>query len=654
MNMKSLLPVWGLATMLLASSCTNEDDNSTWRSNDSVVFTSQISKEQSSRATIDNTWNENDEIGIFMKASGSELSTATAKNQKYLAATNGALTAVGEPIYFPSQGTSDFIAYYPYQANLNGTNVTVNISDQTNLSKIDLLYSNNSTNVASGSAVNLVFTHKLTQLVLNVTAGEGITGTEGLSVTLANVLTEATFDLAANKLLNDGKKSTITFNTTADGKKAQAIVIPMEEGKDRVLTFTLNGKSFAYTLPENTKFEESTKQSYNVNLSKKGDKLAVTFQPASITNWTDKPGGDINVNFDDETTPTPTPTTIFSETFETSQGNFTINTIAAPDSAFNIWTHSAQYKCMKASAYANKKAHAAEMRLESPEIDLSSAAAPKLSFEHISRFAANNSEDLQLQIKVKDGADWTTIVIPQYSSGSDWNFVSSNEIDLSTYKGKTIQLGFKYKSSATKAATWQIKNVKIVDNNNSGGSGDTPTPPAPPTPPTPEPTPTPPTTEVTTIFLEEMGTSITEVGSDKKSKKYKIAEYKDKWSITTNTYTGTNTDVRQLEADKNPHIWFPTKGGDFTIEGFNTTGYTELTLTFSIAINNATGQTNTLTLFAGETQINYPVVNTPGMNQFVEVSATLPANTTKIKFVADNATNTKGTRLDNIKLVGKK
>ncbi len=67
MNMKSLLPVWGLATMLLASSCTNEDDNSTWRSNDSVVFTSQISKEQSSRATIDNTWNENYEIGCPLR-----------------------------------------------------------------------------------------------------------------------------------------------------------------------------------------------------------------------------------------------------------------------------------------------------------------------------------------------------------------------------------------------------------------------------------------------------------------------------------------------------------------------------------------------------------------------------------------------------------
>lgn len=653
MNMKSLLPVWGLATMLLASSCTNEDDNSTWRSNDSVVFTSQISKEQSSRATIDNTWNENDEIGIFMKASGSELSTATAKNQKYLAATNGALTAVGEPIYFPSQGTSDFIAYYPYQANLNGTNVTVNISDQTNLSKIDLLYSNNSTNVASGSAVNLVFTHKLTQLVLNVTAGEGITGTEGLSVTLANVLTEATFDLAANKLLNDGKKSTITFNTTADGKKAQAIVIPMEEGKDRVLTFTLNGKSFAYTLPENTKFEESTKQSYNVNLSKKGDKLAVTFQPASITNWTDKPGGDINVNFDDETTPTPTPTTIFSETFETSQGAFTITNITTAPEVPNVWTHDASKKYMKATAFVKPNKYSTEARLESPEIDLTNATTPVLSFDHVANFIKNMDEEIQLQVKAVGETDWQTITIPTKPAGNNWNWVNSGNIDLSVHKGKKIQIGFKYKSSTENAATWEIKNVKVIDTTGSS-SGDTPTPPAPPTPPTPEPTPTPPTTEVTTIFLEEMGTSITEVGSDKKSKKYKIAEYKDKWSIATNTYTGTNTDVRQLEADKNPHIWFPTKGGDFTIEGFNTTGYTELTLTFSIAINNATGQTNTLTLFAGETQINYPVVNTPGMNQFVEVSATLPANTTKIKFVADNATNTKGTRLDNIKLVGKK
>ena len=53
--------------------------------------------------------------------------------------------------------------------------------------------------------------------------------------------------------------------------------------------------------------------------------------------------------------------------------------------------------------------------------------------------------------------------IPNYSDGSSWTFVSSGDIDLSAYAGKTIQLWFRYTSDENFAATWEIKNVKVTN-----------------------------------------------------------------------------------------------------------------------------------------------------------------------------------------------
>ena len=50
-----------------------------------------------------------------------------------------------------------------------------------------------------------------------------------------------------------------------------------------------------------------------------------------------------------------------------------------------------------------------------------------------------------------------------YMTGSDWNFVNSGEINLSSYVGKKIQFGFKYISTTTDAPTWEVKNILILD-----------------------------------------------------------------------------------------------------------------------------------------------------------------------------------------------
>ena len=62
-----------------------------------------------------------------------------------------------------------------------------------------------------------------------------------------------------------------------------------------------------------------------------------------------------------------------------------------------------------------------------------------------------------VMVKGTSGA-WTKVAIDQYPSG--WDYITATA-DLTAYKGQKIQVAFAYKSTATKAGTWELKNVKV-------------------------------------------------------------------------------------------------------------------------------------------------------------------------------------------------
>ena len=58
---------------------------------------------------------------------------------------------------------------------------------------------------------------------------------------------------------------------------------------------------------------------------------------------------------------------------------------------------------------------------------------------------------------------WTQIeTIPVRSAGTSWDFVNMGPVDLSAYKGQTVNVAFKYTSSTSACATWEVKNFKAL------------------------------------------------------------------------------------------------------------------------------------------------------------------------------------------------
>lgn len=478
MKISNLLYMGALSTLALMS-CTNNDDNSEWYGSEGIVFTTAIQSRVSG-----NTWNANDEVGIYMMNAGSGIEAATAQNKKYIAQTNGTLTAApGNGIYLPESGNVDFIAYYPYTTSVSGNKLAVNVSDQSNPAAIDLIYSNGTKGVAAttSTTISLGFTHQLTKVTLNVTKDETIETLNGLGVNIKGISTEGEFNLADGTLTatagTNNKDVAMYIDAQGTTATATAIILPTAASTDQTslnLTFNLNGQSFTHTISDASIFEKGTNVSFNAKLSINNGKPVVTVGNATINNWTEKPGGDINVDFDGEGQPQPGgETVILDESFATGQGAFTIEDKKLPEGGTYVWKHDT-YKddnYMKASAFI-ESAKESESWLVSPAIDLSQATTATLTFDHTHKFIGTPVENfISLWVTETSAENWQQLTIDKYGTNNDYTFVTPS-IDLSAYAGKTIKFAFKYISTTATAGTWEIKNVKVVANGEGGGTID--------------------------------------------------------------------------------------------------------------------------------------------------------------------------------------
>lgn len=657
MKISNLLYMGALSTLTLMS-CTNNDDNSEWYGSEGIVFTTAIQSRVSG-----NAWNANDEVGIYMMNAGSGIEAATAQNKKYIAQTNGTLTAApGNGIYLPESGNVDFIAYYPYTTSVSGNKVTVNVSDQSNPAAIDLIYSNGTKGIEATTAttISLGFTHQLTKVTLNVNKDETIETLNGLGVNIKGISTEGEFNLADGTLTatagTNNKDVAMYIDAQGTTATATAIILPTAASTDQTslsLTFNLNGQSFTHTISDASSFEKGTNVSFNANLSINNGKPVVTVGAATIEDWTEKPGGDINVDFDGEGQPQPgEETVVLDESFATSQGGFTIEDKQLPEGGTYVWKHTTYNEegYMKASAFISG-AKASESWLISPAVDLSQATTATLTFDHTHKFAGTPSNELTLWVTEISAENWQQLTIDKYGTNNDYTFVTPS-IDLSSYAGKTIKFAFKYISTTDAAGTWEIKNVKVVANGEGGGTVD------------PEPEPG----EEKTFFTEAMSNGGAEAN------KATIGSFTgwDNSNLTFSDESG-NADVRSIahKTESNPsetakvnNVWFPSgKDSKLTIAGINTTGYSKFKLSYEAAANvfnnGSSIDLNVLKVTFNAQSITIPskVVSKDNndANVFYTIETEFEATGTEsstLEFSSSASENNMGIRLYNIKLIG--
>ncbi|MBO6024068.1 MAG: choice-of-anchor J domain-containing protein [Bacteroidales bacterium] len=181
----------------------------------------------------------------------------------------------------------------------------------------------------------------------------------------------------------------------------------------------------------------------------------------------ESPGTENDFVFEGGDTPTPPDpgTSIFSETFASGQGSFTIQDVTLPEELTFVWQHAPTYSCMKASAYVGH-AYATESWLVSPAIDLSGVSAATLKFDQAVNYASPQGA-LSVMISTDYSGNvlqstWTELNLSAWPAGNNWTFVSSTA-DLTSFAGQTVTIAFKYTSTTAASTTWEVKNFVVEE-----------------------------------------------------------------------------------------------------------------------------------------------------------------------------------------------
>lgn len=157
-------------------------------------------------------------------------------------------------------------------------------------------------------------------------------------------------------------------------------------------------------------------------------------------------------------------TAIFSESFASGQGAFTIKDVVLPSALTYVWSYASSYSCMKASAYVSQS-YESESWLVSPSISLAGVTSATLSFKQAVNYNPDPQSALSVMISTNYTGDvatatWTALNLSAWPSGSDWTFISSTA-DLSQYAGQSVVIAFKYTSTSSVSATWEVKSLVV-------------------------------------------------------------------------------------------------------------------------------------------------------------------------------------------------
>ena len=244
-----------------------------------------------STRAIGNSWEDGDSIGLFMKKAGSVLSQNTLEENVQLRTdgTNRFTYLQEKKVYFPfNKEKVDFISYYPYRSSLDGLNFKIDVSDQSNLSAIDLMYSDNAKNKNSdNNAVDLNFEHQLTKVVFTIDVNNSGKDLSDISAKITNINSIADFSLIDGTIANKGTPKDVTLNVNDSGTVLQGILLPDNDLSNKSLVIDIAGTTYTYPLNSTSTikaFEKSKKCTYNITLNA-GQGPIIESVNAKVTDW---------------------------------------------------------------------------------------------------------------------------------------------------------------------------------------------------------------------------------------------------------------------------------------------------------------------------------------------------------------------------------
>lgn len=161
---------------------------------------------------------------------------------------------------------------------------------------------------------------------------------------------------------------------------------------------------------------------------------------------------------------------LFEESF--NSGNITDNWTSFSVTGSQEWyfnTFGNPNNSATMSGYQSGSSNENEDWLISKPIDLTSVSSAVLKFQNVKRFNGNDIE-VYFATDYTSGQDpntsgsWTQLAPDLDTNTNSWSsWVNSGSLDISAAAGSSVYIAFKYTSTSSSSATWEIDNIVITE-----------------------------------------------------------------------------------------------------------------------------------------------------------------------------------------------
>lgn len=298
--MKKLFFFAAAASVMLAA-CSSDNEEATVAEKSAIRLSTQslTGMTRAGQSVQLTQFAANENVGIFLAEdnAGSPVTSGTnvtpyAQPLTYVADGAGNLANTQ---YWPQDGNGLHIfGVYPLAAataaaayNATGVTFTVaaNQTSDANYKASDLMTGKPTANnpvARQSTAVDMTFTHLLTKVDVNLTAGAGFDDVNSAEVSILGTKPTTTFNVQ-NTTLGEAS-GTATDIVAGTGTTNSVIIVPQTiAANTSFLKVTVGGGDYIYKLPAATTFAAQTKYVFNITVNKTGLVLTTT----QITAWAD-------------------------------------------------------------------------------------------------------------------------------------------------------------------------------------------------------------------------------------------------------------------------------------------------------------------------------------------------------------------------------
>lgn len=416
------------------------------------------------------SWEGTEVIGI----SNVTKAEAATTNVAYKATAEGSTTNFadqGTKLLLPGDNSQvTFAAYYPFASTISEGKASYIISKG---SDQPVLFATQS-GTADNPKLPFTFKHKLAQVKIELTAVEGLSLGDLSSVLYRGGVTDMKMNVLTGELTTGNTKGDITLTKEAEGEGTytySSYIVPQAVDNTFAFVITLGSKTYTLSMDKVNKAPTKLDSGFAYTFTAKLTKDGKVVNPDGSSIGDIKPGGTGeggDVTPDDPSTPAAAQKLPFANNFKAAVSLDPFTAFSVSGDRVWIIDGSEHKSGAKMSGHVSGVKTPNEDWLISPALDFTGATAPMLFLNHTIGFGSDMTTEQQVLVSdnYTDGnpsaATWTQLTVT-YPTGKDWVYVDS-KTDLKAYVGKkNIHIAFKYVSTDTSAATWEIGKMEVKE-----------------------------------------------------------------------------------------------------------------------------------------------------------------------------------------------